>query len=304
MRGFVSSLLFAVVVTACSDSSGPANNGGSNFTARINGQQWSSGPGGVSTNGVIYVLPGTYSITGAQVGGYVLSIALYNIGKTGSYPLGVGPQIAGGTMLVSGATGGWTTALTGAAGAIHITTLTATRIAGTFSASLTPTSGASSGVLSVSEGQFDLQVVANGTVGPLPENAGSRVFATLDGVDFNASAAAGNYSVSSGGILVVSGNNDTRLLNLSLTGITAPGEYQLGNNPSRVIGVSNATNTSTNSWSSAGAGGSGTVIVTTISNSRLIGTFSGTLGPAPGSQTVGTMTIVNGEFNIGRIGAQ
>lgn len=315
MRRSVGYLLLAALLVACSESAGPATNTPeSTFTARINGQPWVSGPGGVLTNGIAYAQPGVYVITGAATGGYELSIELHNIGKTGSYPLGVGSSVAGGTLVVSDANDGWSTALTGAAGAIQITTLTATRIAGTFSATLTPIlEEESSGIVSVSEGKFDLQVVANGTVGPLPESAGGSVSATLNDVDFNASAVSSSYLVASigGGTLTVNASNHFRSLTIELRGVSEPGEYALstggmvGDDPRsiRFITASNVTNTSSNSWNSYGPGSSGTVTVTTLSSSRIIGTFSATLLPASNSQTVETMTIVNGAFNVGRGGA-
>lgn len=65
---------------------------------------------------------------------YSLIFKLYNIGAPGTYPLGTQLSLTGGTVVVSKpGSSGWSRALTGAAGQIVITSVTASRISGTFS---------------------------------------------------------------------------------------------------------------------------------------------------------------------------
>jgi len=296
---------FLLATVACSGGSGgpagPGNQSGSRLTASIDGSPWTSTLG-AELNGVPLVLPGVYSIAGVQSNSYILVIGLFNIPGPGTYPLGVGPQVAGGFAQVSNATGGWVTPQSGAAGSITLTTLTSSRMAGTFNFTAVALTGTATGTRTVTNGNFDLEVRPTGSIGPLPPNAGSKVGAVVGGAAFNAAAASGSLLTSGTPILTVVGNNDARSLTISLTGVSTPGTYALSAAaPTRVIGVANTTNTFANTWSSNGPGGAGSVTVTAITAARIQGTFTATLGPAPGTTTTGSLTVTSGIFDIGRI---
>jgi hypothetical protein len=272
----------------------------------VDGVAWAS-DAGAERAGVPITVPGIYTLAGAKIGSgannYVIAITLYNIPGPGTYPLGVGAQIVGGNAQISNATSGWSTPLSGAAGSITITVLTASRIEGTFNFTATPILAGTTGTKTVTDGNFALDVKPTGTIGPLPDNAGSKVTATIGGTAWTASAAAGSYVTTTTGIFVVTGSNDTRGIGISMSGVTGPGTFTLGTAPggaTRTLTVSSVSNPTANSWSSSGTGGGGTVTVTSITATRLKGTFSGTLGPAPGTTTTGTVTVTNGVFDIGR----
>jgi hypothetical protein len=274
------------------------------FTATVDGVAWSADPALVAL-GVPQVLPGLYTITGIRSSGanpYTIVINLANIRGPGTYPLGVTPQVPGGSAQISNLTGGWTTQLSGAAGTINITTLTATRIVATFSFNATALTGTASGTKVVTGGSFDLKINPTGTIGPVPDNAGSTVKATLGGVAWNAAAVSGNITVAFTPILVVAANNTERALSITLTDVPAPGTYALSStSPVRQIGVTGVTASTSTMWSSLGPGSSGSVTITSITATRIQGTFSATLGPAPGSTTTGTLTVTGGTFDIGRL---
>lgn len=305
---YLATVAVAFANAACggSDSTGPGGSGSGEFrlTAKIDGVAWAS-DGGAERIGVSITLPGLYSITGIKLTGannFTIIMALYNIPGPGTYPLGVGASVAGGNALISSASGGWATPQTGADGTITITTLTASRMEGTFNFTATALTGGATGTKTVTEGAFVLQVKPTGTVGPLPDNAGSKVSATLNGVAFNAANTGGSYSPSNTGILTVVGQTNSRSLTISLAGVpaTGVGTYALsGGSPSRTIGLSVLSGTQlTGTYISSVAGGSGSVTVTSFTATRIKGTFNAVLGPGPG--TTGTMTITNGVFDIGR----
>jgi hypothetical protein len=306
--GHLATATLAVAALACGgdgDSTGPGDsgNGASRLRAKVDGVAWAS-EAGAERFGVPISLPGLYSITGSKTSSgnnYTISIGLYNIGAPGTYPLGVGPQVAGGSAIISNAAGGWSTPQSGSDGTITITTLTASRIVGTFNFTANALSGSATGAKTITDGDFDLEVKPTGMVGALPDNAGSKVSATINGVPYNAAAVAGSYLTTSGGILVVSSANNARSVGLSLGGVTGAGTYAFSNGaPTRSLTISNVASSLSNTWSTLGAGGGGSVTVTSITATRMKGTFSATLGPAPGFPSTGTVTVTNGVFDVGR----
>jgi hypothetical protein len=284
------------------DSTGPGGQtGNSKFTAKIDGAAWASTSGAERT-GVPITLPGLYTLTGISLGAspYTIVITLYNISGPGTYPLGVGVSVPGGNALISASTGGgWKTAQTGADGTITITTLTASRMEGTFSFTAVAFTGGATGTKTITEGTFALDVKPTGTVGPLPENAGSKLSATLNGASYNASDVSSAFN---NGVLTVVGNNATRSLTISLPGVpvTGVGTYTLGAASGRVMGMSVLNGTQlAGTYSSSVTGGSGSVTITSLTTTRIKGTFTATLGAA-GSGATGTVTVTNGSFDLGR----
>ena len=284
------------------DSTGPdgGGNGQFRFTAKIDGANWAS-TAGVETVGVPVSMPGLFALTGSQLGGsaQTIVITLYNIPGLGTYPLGTGVSVPGGNALISTAAGGWRTPQTGADGTITITTLTATRMEGTFSFTAVAFTGGATGTKTVTDGSFVLEIKPTGTIGPLPDNAGHKVSATLNGTSFNAADVSAIYSPS-GSFTIAAGTN-TRSLSIALSSITGPGTFALSNTiPIRQISAS-AFNGSTvvSIHGSSLAGSSGSVTITSLTATRIKGTFNAVLGPGPG--TTGNLTITNGTFDVGRL---
>ncbi len=284
-------------------STGPGGggNGQFRFTAKIDGANWVS-TAGVEAVGVPVTLPGLFALTGTQLGtgGQTIVITLYNIPGPGTYPLGTGVSVPGGNALISSPTGGgWRTPQSGADGTITITTLTATRMEGTFSFTAVAFTGNATGTKTVTDGSLVLELKPTGTIGPLPDNAGHKVSATLNGTSFNAAEVSAIYT--SSGSFTVAGNSNTRSVSISLSSVTAAGTYALSNNnPIRSLGVTvyNGT-TVTSLHNSALAGSSGSVTITSLTATRIKGTFNAVLGAGPG--TTGTMTVTNGTFDVGRL---
>lgn len=266
------------------------------MSARLNGiESWTA-----STGAAVHVAPGLYSITGIRTTApnYTFVFQLANIGAAGTYPLGAGPQIFGGTATVSTPTlGSWYTPANGAAGEIVISTLTDTRIAGTFSFSAAPLSGAVSN-LGVTSGVFDMPLT--GTAAALPDNAGSKVTATINGVAFAAGSAASVLTTGASPTLTLNGNNLERTISISVANVPATGTYALSSaTPVRTIQVTGAPGSATATWASQSTGGSGTVTITSITSTRITGGFNATLVPLGGGAT-GTLTVT-GNFSMGRL---
>ena len=168
---------------------------------------------------------------------------------------------------------------------------------GTFNFTAIAFTGNATGTKTVTDGSFSLEVKPNGTVGPLPENQGHKASATFNGTAFNGADVTGIYN---GNTLGVSAATNTRTLSITLSNVTAPGTYALSNtNPLRSMGTSTFNGTTvTSTHSSSFTGSSGSVTITSLTATRIKGTFNAVLAPAPG--TTGNMTITNGTFDIGR----
>ena len=292
-------LLLAFVAACTSSTTDPAAGGIDpnlpNFSAKIDGAQWQASLATTVQNPA----PGLYSITGFRLSGanqYTMVITLYNIKGPGTYALGVGPQIPGGTGLLSLApAGGWTSTLNGVSGEIVITTLTATRMVATFKFTATPQAG-STGTKEVTEGTLDLGVA--GTGGVALANQGSVVSGTLGSGAFNAAAAS---AIVSGAVpnqtLTIVGNNSTQTLSITIGGFNGVGTYQSSNaNPIRQVGVSGLSGNLLAAWNTS-VGGSATVTVTAFTATRITGSYTGSL--APGTGATGN-AAVNGTFDMAR----
>lgn len=289
-------LVTAVACGGGGDSTGPMPTPGTApITMKVDGVSWAAN---ATTPAIVHAGPGLYSMVGVSGTGTAPStftMALYNIRGPGTYPVGVTAQVPGASATYSAGTGaGFDTPLSGAAGTVVITELTDARMSGTYSMTMNQQGGTAT--RSFTDGTFSLPITRTGTIAALPDRAGSKVSATVGGVAFNAASASSIYS---GNNLTITGSNNTRTISLTLAGITAPGTYQLSNGtPARSIGVTVISPT-TQSWNSGVAGSSGTVVISSITDSRIVGTFTATLGAAIGA--TGTLTIANGTFDVGRL---
>lgn len=294
----VALLAVLMLPVACSDSSGPVTPGGQNSNgpvkATINGQAWSS----TASATAVRASAGLYSLTAlGSSNDYTMSFTLNNIGATGTYQLGTLASLSGGSVVVSkvGSTG-WGTPINGAAGQVIITTLTASRMVGTFSFTATPLSG--TGDLTVTNGTFDLPVSGATAFGTLPDNLGGRYTATAKGNAFGVSGVSAILTTGASPTLTIVSSGE-RVVTISLGNMTGAGTYTLSNaTPVRSIQISGPLATPAQAWYSQGQGGSGTVTITTSTATRFAGTYSATLVPLAGGAT-GTLTVT-GTFDFGR----
>jgi len=314
---FVSATRVAMLVSlglvfACGGGSEGATspNGGStsgfHMTAKVDGAAFvASNP---DFSPATQVTAGNYTILGLQsstTAATIITLSLANIRGPGTYPLGVGPQVPGGSVILAVSSAGWASPMSGADGSITITSLSTTEIAGTFNFVVTASlSGTTPATRTVTEGDFRLPVKQLAAIGAIPDKAGSTLTMSANGSAFTGAFVQANLNTiagSQGQFLVVSSSNSTRGFGFSLSGVTGPGTYALGNTSTvtRQMQFSFVANVQANSWSSIGPGSSGSVIITSLTATRIKGTFSGVLGPTPGFSSAGVATITNGVFDIG-----
>jgi len=299
MRGALGVTAAAVLWVACGGSggSGGNNNGGGGgngaMTASVDGQGFSAT---TATAAAASSSAGSvYTITGTQVSGSTarsIALSLYNIAGPGTYPLGVNSTNFGGIGSIVDGSSSWTTPLSGVAGTVIVTSLTSSRIAGTFTftaaSAVTPSS-----TRAVTSGAFDLAIT--GTPGTLQPYQGSSMKATLGTTAWiGATIVVINKT---GGVYAFGGTSSpsvtgagTSSVNIVLTGVTGPGTYPLGPGQSQL-----SVTLGSSGYSSSLSGSSGSVVVTSVDTNRLKGTFSATLS-SPGGPT---LAVSGGTFDIG-----
>jgi len=273
---------------------GPGNNnngGGNSFTAVIDGSNWTSSQMTIQLTGDAgNPQASPLVISGYEnASGFSVQLFLGFIGSTGSYPLGVNAgSTAGGTAQVVHAPDIWMTPFSGAAGSLEVTTLTATRIAGTFAFTADALLSALPAQRSVTNGAFDITV--SGGLPALPTRAGSTMRATIDGGAWNGATivalnpGAGSFSVS--------GTNTA----YSFT-VTPKQPVAAGNSygiPSQISLTVIRTGTA-DSWAAIGGADIGTWTIDSFTAAGMSGSFSGTI---PGLSVGSALSIVDGEFTF------
>lgn len=137
--------------TGTNSTSNATTAGDGAISMTINGTAWRSlkGADRVSKSGTVY------AIVGLNLP-YTISLGVAGLTAPGTVNLNLATGGQGSLAIVANATGGWGTAFNGGTGTITVTTLTATRIAGTFSFDAVPGSGNAAGTLQVRNGKFDV----------------------------------------------------------------------------------------------------------------------------------------------------
>ncbi len=277
------------------------------MTAVIEGVQWQSGSGPL-TSPAQTTGPGGYVVTGtSQAGGTLrsISLTLMNVPGPGTYPLGTGANVSGGTAIVADPTGGWLTPLSGEAGSITITTLSTTRLVATFSFVAEATSGGATGTRTVTGGTVDVPVSVVVAGGPVPERSRNRVTASFGGVAWHAATVSSTGPLGSG-TFSFGASNTRHQLTVALTGFAGVGTYPLGGSGAmRVASVQVSAPVGGSltgpgcCWNGGLAGASGTLSVTAATPQRIQGTFSFTLPPQPGTGATAPLVLTGGTFDLG-----
>jgi hypothetical protein len=293
----IAPVIVAMFLSACGSKSptGPSTNnpggggGGGNstgtLTATIDGVSFSA-TGGLSAT----LNNGLLSIAGVS-GTQSLSFAVAANRGTGTYvtsaldPLGLNATFA---ITPSGAS--WQAFGSTGTATLTITTLTSTNAAGTFAFALAATPGtAASGTKTVANGVFNAPVTApptgTGTVN-------GTITARVDGVTWSGTSSATAQGGS--GFFSIQGTSaDGRNIAIAVIG-SAPGTYSLtfGNphNASMTIGGQ--------IWLTAVPGGAGSVTVTEINATRVVGTFTMTMQPSMANTNPQPAQVTDGAFNL------
>ena len=93
-----------------------------------------------------------------------------------------------------------------------------------------------------------------------------------------------------------SAGSTTYAVSISIVNATGPGTHNLnifagGDGSTLIIG-----NSAAQGWATAAQGGSGTLAITSLTTNRIVGTFSGTLGPA--GHSGGNLVVAGGTFDV------
>jgi hypothetical protein len=203
---------------------------------------------------------------------------------------------AGGTGTVTGPQGGtfssWSTNLTGSGGTLTVTSLTSSRIVGTFQFTAPPqTFSTTTGTRVVTNGAFDMPLPAGFTPAP-SNNNGSKVSAVIAGTAWNAATVVG---LGAGGVFGIGGTTDTLSLSIQLSTVASAGNtYPIGGQGG---GSMTVIRTGTSRFWSSGTGGPvGSITILTLAGNRATGSFTATLLPASGA--TGTLAITVGAFSV------
>jgi len=174
-----------------------------------------------------------------------------------------------------------------------VTAISSTKIAGTFSFVAGPTQGtATTGTKTVTEGQFDIPLQNPGNYTPA-DNVGSTFGGTLGGAPWNAATVVMVGSPASG-TLAGGASNVDNMISITISGITGVGTYALNTGVARFMTVTNPNGTVR--WGGSNALSSGSVVITSLTTTRVKGTYNATLQPSLGA--TGTMTL-SGTFDMG-----
>ncbi|MEP6475276.1 MAG: hypothetical protein ABJC74_16240, partial [Gemmatimonadota bacterium] len=223
------------------------------------------------------------------------TLGLFNIGTAGTYPMGVGATIIGGLGIYSSAAQQWSSPMD-YSGTLVITEISATRIKGTFAFAAIPVAlGGATGLRNITDGHFDLPL--SGTYHPPTDGQGSSM--VMDTGTTQAMVAAtiiGSYHDTT---LTLSGQTTRFLATISLKGVHGPGSYPLTTiDPRHTILVgSNFTANPADLWG-GDAADTGTVIITSLTATRIRGSYSATLTNLIGVDAVAPLDI-SGTFDLG-----
>jgi hypothetical protein len=221
--------------------------------------------------------------------------------QTGSYPLGP-LSSTNALLLVGNPAQGWSGGVGIGSGTVTITTFTSTGASGTFALNLAPVPGTgSAGTKVITEGTFNVTFAA--APAPAPTTSGSSISASIDGVAWTSSlsrrATLGNNFLTLTGqdtssrvitlVLSVSGSllvPPSPPTSISLTfGATPLGVVSM------VLGAQH--------WDNGYPGGVGTATITSISATRVTGTFTATLVNNPLNVVpVATANLTSGQFDM------
>lgn len=299
--------LVSIVATACINDGGPkvptetAPVDTVIFRATLDGTQWQPTTLSVNANAT-----GGFRLLAMQLIGLSpanIQLSVSHVTGPGRYPLGVNEQrVTGGFALVAnGAFTAplWSTPTTGEAGEVNLTTVTATRLAGTFSFVAQP-NNAFGGPRTVTGGEFSVPVGTSG-ITILDSNAGNSFSGSVGGASFVASDVYQSGATVSGQLRLTL-LNDNYIIDILVPAVTAAGVYPLGGSQGAVVTVTQSR-TPFQSWggSSATTTGSLTLSSVTLSNvtsgGRSAGTFSATV--APNGSTPGAAPLqLNGSWVV------
>ena len=221
---------------------------------------------------------------------------------TGTYTLGpLNPANA--QMQVGSPAAGWQAGVGIGSGTITLTTLTNTTAAGTFSFTLAavPGSGAT-GTKSITEGSFNVTFTSVPPPSPTP-SSGSTFTVAIDGTAWSSSLS--RRATMTNNILTITGQDTNfRVITLAVpisAGLLIPPSSPVTVTLDFTAGVRGTVTMvqGAQNWDNGRAGATGSFTVTSISQTRVTGTFNVTLIGNPANATpVPNAVLTNGQFDM------
>jgi hypothetical protein len=221
---------------------------------------------------------------------------------TGVYTLGP-ISAANAQILIGNPAAGWQAAVGIGSGTITISSLTSTGASGTFSFSLVavPGSGAT-GTKTITEGAFNVTFTTLPPASPTP-SGGSTFTTVIDGVAWNSSLS--RRATLTNNILTITGQDTNfRVITLAVplsAGLLVPPSSPPTISLDFIPGVHGVVTMvlGAQNWDNGHAGGAGSFTVTSISTTRVTGTFTVTLVSNPlNAVPVPTAHLTNGQFDM------
>jgi hypothetical protein len=221
---------------------------------------------------------------------------------TGTYTFGPASS-ANALILVGNPASSWQAGVGIGSGTVTITSLTSTSAAGSFSFSLVAVSGSgATGTKAVTEGVFNVTFTAGASPAPTP-NGGNTFSTLIDGVLWNSSLS--RRATLTNNILTITGQDTNfRVITLAVPvsgGLLIPPSSPLTVSLDFGPGVRGTVSMvlGSQNWDNGHDGGTGTFTVTSISSTRVAGTFTVTLVNNPINVTpVPTARLTSGQFDM------
>jgi hypothetical protein len=140
------------------------------------------------------------------------------------------------------------------------------------------------------------------STGPIGGGSGGTITATVDGTSFTPRSTEVSASASGGALAFGASQttgSTTRTIQISLVGVTAPGNFTLSpTTPGNLAVLTITTGVTPSTWTTALSPGTGMVQVTTLSATRATGTFSYTGQFSPGTAATGQKSVTAGQFDV------
>ena len=136
-------------------------------------------------------------------------------------------------------------------------------------------------------------VMACGDDGGNPPIGAGSMSASIDGTAFSGTLAV-TASRSGTTLSIAALGSNSRQLSLNLVDVAATGNIAIGAGSASMAQYSSGAQ----AWVSNVAGGSGTVVVTTLTSTRLAGTFSFTAVPSTTTGATGNKAVTSGAFDV------
>lgn len=305
--GPIGLLVMAAAACGGGSSTGPGPGAGQ-FSATINGSAWSADASLIQTP--TPQKAGHYPLYGAKLVGSTLNGITFNllgITAPGTYPLGTSGGVVGGIASLNEASAVWQTPVSGDAGSITVSTLTPTRIAGTFQFVAEAAGAGATGTRTVTNGQFDLPLTRPANLPPMAESDTGSMTATIGGTLWRGASGGGGAPTNQTLFVIFTGT--TRTVAITVAPYSGPGTYNLAA-PNTFHRITVNAGTGVNSpccWGGRTGlvGGqavlldTGTITITSATATRIRGTFSGTLAPGVTGTATSNLVITSGSFSYG-----